>query len=376
MVEHVQLGTEVLSLDFDSLLCEHCKAKIEAAREAKRALQTFNELVSGRSAPPRAEPQVPGTKLTRDERLAKAQRLLAASGAVPAAPALPKGATQTSNGTILAQPWQHLPRKQIKKRAEADLQRVIAGKMQKQEWCDKHGYSRSLLEKRLSILAPGTAYERPSRGKQTHAPPPSYAPPKQRLTDADMLRVLRKEITGNRLATELGMPSGTVYRIIEDNERRLRKAVAARGPQTRPNIVIPDKDWRALYDGETRQTDLGRKYGLTSAGILYRYKIWMAANQLAPRFSENRGKPTIQVPEQDLARAVTDRDYITVLARKHGCSISAMRSKVRQYGLRYGVPQEDEDKVAEQIVNGAPAPSDDVVGDLFEKLDGATSEGR
>jgi len=358
-VEHVELGGEVLALDYSTLLCESCKARMEAARDAQRALQVLNAAL-GKSAPaaPPEPPRVPGALLSRKERFELAQTLLREGKAGAAAPpALPASSPiHTSGGTILAPTEAHrrMPKKVIAKRAEADVLKVAAGKMTKTQWKNRHGYSISLLDKRLDGLT----------GSGT---PVNYVMPRDRVTQEHFDAVLNGEISQNRLAKQIGMPPGTLNRLVEKEKIRRRHALARetrakRGGGTRnkpptdhgtglgtkpdgtpykrrsPGSVAPtDAEMRAVYDGEITQNELARKYGCVASLISRRYEDWTAANRLDPRKRASSMGPPVEIDERDLIAYINRQVKAQPLADKYGCTAGLISIRAKTYALRFGL---------------------------------------
>lgn len=296
-------------VSYENLLCEHCKQAIVLARAAHEALEKLKAHTNGvavlpalpASPPPEPQPWEgrPGKELTREERLAKAKHLMKK----------PDAAHTTSNGTVVAEPWRAMPRKKIRISAEKDIDRVVAGKMSQVAWVEKHGYSRALLAKRLAVR--GVTPHKPGTGVVE-----SYKAPREVLTEEEILRVVNGEISGNRLADAKGLPTGTVYRLVQKyaKSKRLRilkppgvsgkrsldpKGKGMSGRKTRFAIEQVDID-RYLSNAVTRDS-LVKKYGCSTALIWYYASVRAKAlglkyDRLAGEFRRDKPDKGKQVP--------------------------------------------------------------------------------
>lgn len=340
MTDHVRLGTEILALDFDTLLCPACRAKIEAAKAAQRALQQLNNLVMDKPSAAPPEPQIPGAQLSRGERLERARQLLA-TNPKPAPAPLPKAAVVTSNGTILAEPWRHGPKKQISKRAERDIEKVVMGTMNMAQWSKKHGLSVALLKARLDLRA-----RELGKPTQTHVPPKTYVGTKGKLTEAALERVFSGEVTPRKLALDLGIPVGSIYRHLKSARKARARAqhkdlgLNSRGkPRTRrsPNEVrLTDEELQGIYDGTHTQAQIAARYGVAPSLISRRYVEWMARRGL-PEKKRTPGPGTIVISDEDLRRAALREVPHDELAQKYKCSIASISYKAKEYALRHGL---------------------------------------
>lgn len=366
MVDHIELGGEVLALDFSTLLCDRCKAAMEAAKEAQRALQALNALTGGKPHPPAlpAVASVPGRLLGREERLEKAKALLK------------REAAMTSGGTILAAaPHQYMPRIKLKKRAENDLAHVEAGRMSKKEWCRKHGHHPSVLEKRLKMMH-GSGI------------PANYTPPQFQLTSEQYDDILNGEISGNKLAKQLGLPAGTVYRLVEKEKRRRQHE---RGAQTRMarvkerpkdgapygfthdgrprirrapgEISVTDEELAGIYDGKLTQNEIAKKYDVGASMISRRYDEYCARNRLEPRKRGTASRPAIEIDPKDLVAFINGQVKGPVLAEKYGCTTGVVSIRAKNYALRYGIISDEKQAEEREEERGDKDPQQ-----LFEGL--------
>lgn len=360
MTDHVQLGTEILSLDFDTLLCPTCRAKIEAAKAAQRALQNLNNLVTDRAPPAAAIPAIPGALLSRGERLEKGRQLLSAGPA-------PKHAVTTSNGTILAEPWRHGPKKKITAKAERDLEKVAMGTMGPHAWSKKHGYSNTLLRARLEQRARELG-QAPAAPK-THVPPKTYVGTKGKLTDEQLERALNGELTPRQLALELEIPVGSIYRHLEaarkrrKRERKPELGLTSRGtPRVRrlsSDIQLAEEELQGLYDGRYTQRQIADRHGLASpSGVSRRLLEWQAERGLPEKKRSINPAVEIHVSEEDLRRYVLREVTLGEVAKKYRCSESAISIKAKKYALRH----------PELLAGPAPKKTEEGEDELLSKL--------
>lgn len=271
MVTHLNLGGEVLVLDDTSLLCERCKAILVAAKEATAAVQRLREMTGQKGLPALPAPKeeehpwagVPGKKLSREARVAKAKHLL---GAREKPAKAPKPEHRTLNGTQVTAPHLLLPRKKITARAEADIERVVAGKMKAADWVKRHGYSGALLRKRLEMRGAVDPHRRTRDGYNLV---PGYVPPSGKLSENEIKQILAGEISVRHVSTKHGIPTGTVYRLVADYRKgtpRTQSQQPARG------VEISDADLKAVVDGQLSLGGLADKYKMHRPTVHYRVK--------------------------------------------------------------------------------------------------------
>lgn len=250
--------------DYQSLLCEHCKAVVVAAKAAHDALANLHALTNGQAVlptlpatlqlPAKAPERMPWEgkhprDLTREERLAKGRHILNNGVKQPQL-------HQTSNGTITAQPWQGAPRKKITAAAERDIDKVIEGKWTRAQWCAKHGYSSNLLEKRIAMR----------KGTATGIVP-GYKSEADGISDADVERVLNNEISGLALSRELRVNKTSIYRAIERYKKANKpttKAPGALGRLSRTYTLTP-QELQQVIDGKSTNADLAQKHGCSES---------------------------------------------------------------------------------------------------------------
>lgn len=345
MTDHVQLGAEILSLDFDSLLCPACSARIEAAKAAQRALQQLNNLVTDQPAVPPPKPPIPGSQLSRSERLERGRLLLAAGSTAP-----PQAAVTTSNGTVLAQPWRHGPRKAITKTAERDIEKVAMGTMSASRWCSKHGYSNTLLKTRLELRAQELDE---AKARTVHVPPKTYKSTKGKLTEDQLRRAINGELSPRQLALELQIPVGSVYRHLDKHrERAVREKKRAGLGLTREGkprkrrksdeINPTDEELQGIYDGKYTQRQIADRYQCSSTSMIARrYLEWQAKKRLPERKRAAPPESKIDIADEDLRRLINKETSIGELAEKYGCTHSVISYRAKMYGLRFGIPDED-----------------------------------
>jgi len=278
--------------------------------------------------------------MTRSERFEKAKAIL---------PELPKRGRprkeevaaqqtamhQTSGGTVLARPWLNMPRKKIRAQAEKDIDKVIAGTMSQHKWCDKHRYSRTLLVHRLE-----------ARGAKPHqkgeGTPQGYVLPRDRVSDADVRRVMSRKISCFALSKELGMPPGTVDRIVKRRAKELGVYFGGRMERD-----FDDADFRAFYEGKTTSGLLATKYGCTKGTVMHHMRVWIADNGIKgwrPAYrrlgaSKHSTKPFApeSFADEDLKAYIENRTRPELLMQKYNCSRSTIMRYTRKYAERFGI---------------------------------------
>lgn len=300
MVTNLQLGGEVLVLDDNNLLCELCKAKIQAAQEAIAAVRKFQE-VTGQHVPglPALPPVIApapdpwagrkGKELSREERKEKAKHLFQTGAHVPEKKPAggkrekePKPEHRTLNGTVVTAPHLLLPRKKITAAAERDIERVVKGTLSKADWVEKHGYSPSLLRKRLEMRG---VMDPKSRTRDGYNLVPGYKAPSEKISDEDFELVLRGKVSVVELSKKYGIPGGTVYRLIAkyrtDKAAQPKPPARAPGrPKTGEEVPYAEKEFRDVLSGELSVADLARKHNVGPSTVTYHLKNWCEKNHL------------------------------------------------------------------------------------------------
>jgi transposase-like protein len=180
---------------------------------------------------------------------------------------------KTLNGTVVTAPHLLLPRKKITKAAEKDIDRVVAGKLSMRDWAKKHKYSESLLRKRLEMRGVKDPHARKRDGYNLV---PGYTPPSEKLSEADIKRALAGEIGVARLAKEVGIPTGTVYRLIADYQKKNPITSRQPGSLSPRGITVSDADLQAVVDGKLSAAELGRRHGVVPQTISYHVKKYCA----------------------------------------------------------------------------------------------------